>query len=90
MAKRLQLLKTTDFSSSELSLYAFNRRHFKFQNSMLDVNRCCNKAYRNLNFMETWYVNSEKYMLATILALSFIKSFLVQHKCNITDCMHGS
>ena len=59
---------------------------------MLYLNRFCNKAYRNLNFMVTWYINSEKFTLAVILALDFVKHSSiykdwVQHKYNTTDCM---
>ena len=32
--------------------------------------------FRNLNFMVTWYINSEKYLLAMILALNFVKIIL--------------
>ena len=47
----------------------------KVQNSMLDLNLFCNKAYRNLNFIGIVYKFRNKYMLAMNLALNFVKSF---------------
>ena len=55
----------------------FYRRNFDLVSKFnVGHNLFSNKAYRSLNFMVTKNINSGKYMLAIILALNFVESFL--------------